>query len=116
MLLLLTESTLFFLDLALATRATPDGSHVMKWATHVAGARQLSDLLAELDSTTWSSSLLPYRPPTTRSSLSALSSIEQNNEVFSDSVDAADEKAATMAIFKGRAQTVVVSIDFVYQL
>ena len=42
MLLLLTESTLFFLELALASRTTssPGSSSIVNWATHVANARQ----------------------------------------------------------------------------
>jgi len=126
MLLLLTESTLFFLDLALASRATssPDSSSVVNWATNVADARQQPGATEQASAISQSRSKLTphHRAVHSRTTLAATSvsnrsrslqpsmnAAVEDNEIFGDTVNAADERAAMVASFQNCTKNLLAS-------
>lgn len=127
MLLVLTESTLFYLDLALTIRpSTADDGHVTNWVMHVAGTRQPQPQIALTNSHSNSNSNLGHRHLVTHSKLGSLGTTLSmqscslqgplgngqfdDAEVFSDFVDASDEKDAMMTTFSSCTDIVVNTI------
>lgn len=128
MLLLLTESTLFFLQLALTSRvpSSPSSSSVVNWATHVADFRQQPGTTEQAPTTSRDGSrLAPHRrvvhsrttsaatsvSKRSRSQQLSLNAVVQDNssEVFGDAVDEADERAAMVTSFKDHTKNTLAS-------
>ena len=129
MLLLLTESTLFFLKLALASRTTssPGSSSVVNWAIHVANARkhgvteQASTTsqsgsrlaphhhIAYSRTTSAATSVSNYSQPVQPSMNTAVDTAVQDNKVFGDAVNEADERAMMVASFKNHMKNTLAS-------